>query len=504
MNIRIIFYIIGWIMECEAGLFMLPCVTALYYHERQGLAFLLVAAVEAVMGFFLVRKKPKQTTFYAKEGFITVALCWIILSIFGAAPFVITKEIPNVFNALFETVSGFTTTGASILLKVEDLSRTSLMWRSFTHWIGGMGVLVFILAILPISGGSSVYLLRAESPGPVVGKLTPKIRQTALILYAIYFAMTVILIVLLKIGGMSGFDSVTLSFGTAGTGGFGVRGTSIQSYSHFCKIVIAIFMMLFGINFNIYYFILMGRIKEALKSEELHWYLAIMAISTIFITMNILYRYHNVGMALTDAYFQVSSVMTTTGYATTDFNLWPQQSKTILVMIMFIGGCAGSTGGGIKVSRIVMLLKTIPKEIGYYIHPHSVRKLHFEGRAIEHETVRSVSVYLAIYVMIFAFSMLVLSFDKVDMVSSFTAVTATFNNIGPGLELVGPWGNYAFFSPISKLVLIFDMLAGRLELMPLLLLLSPSIWKETIDNHKKKRRKRKELEEQEHIKHWRG
>ena len=503
MNIKIIIYIIGWIMECEAMLFMLPCATSIFYHERQGLAYLIVAFVECIFGFLLIRKKPTQTKFYAKEGFITVALCWIVLSIFGAAPFVITREIPNVFNALFETVSGFTTTGASILLEVEALSRTSLMWRSFTHWIGGMGVLVFILAILPISGGSSVYLLRAESPGPVVGKLTPKIRQTAIVLYSIYFAMTVTLIILLKIGGMSGFESVTLSFGTAGTGGFGVKSTSIQSYSQFCKIVIAIFMMLFGVNFNIYYFILLRKIKDALKSEELHWYLAIMAFSTLFITLNIMYRYHHIGMALTDAYFQVSSIMTTTGYATTDFNLWPQQSKTILVTIMFIGGCAGSTGGGIKVSRIVMLLKTIPKEIGYYIHPHSVRKLHFEGRAIEHETVRSVSVYLAIYVMIFAISMLILSFDKVDMVSSFTAVTATFNNIGPGLELVGPWGNYAFFSPVSKLILMFDMLAGRLELMPLLLLLSPSIWKESIDNGKKRRARKKELA-QHKTPHWRG
>ena len=503
MNIRIIVYIIGWIMECEAFLFLLPIVTSLYYREHQGVAFLIVAVIEALIGFFMIRKKPSHTKFYAKEGFITVALCWIVLSIFGAAPFVITREIPNVFNALFETVSGFTTTGASILLDIEALSRTSLMWRSFTHWIGGMGVLVFILAILPISGGSSVYLLRAESPGPVVGKLTPKIRQTALILYAIYFTLTVTLIILLKIGGMSGFESITLSFGTAGTGGFGVKSTSIQSYSMFCKMTIAVFMMLFGINFNIYYFILLKKIKDALKSEELHWYLAIMAFSTLFITMNIMYRYHNVGLAFSDAYFQVSSIMTTTGYATTDFNLWPQQSKTILVTIMFIGGCAGSTGGGIKVSRIVMLLKTIPKEIGYYIHPHSVRKLHFEGRAIEHETVRSVSVYLAIYVMIFAISMLILSFDKVDMVSSFTAVTATFNNIGPGLELVGPWGNYAFFSPVSKIILMFDMLAGRLELMPLLLLFSPSIWKETVSNHKKRKMKKKELEEREHSSRWR-
>ncbi len=492
MNTAIIRYIVGWIMEAEAVLMLLPCATSIWYHERQGWAYLIVLVVEAIAGFLLIRKKPKVTTFYAKEGFITVALCWIALSIFGAAPFVITREIPNVIDAIFETVSGFTTTGSSILTDVEALSLTSLMWRSFTHWVGGMGVLVFVLAILPLSGGSSVYLLRAESPGPSVGKLTPKIRQTAITLYAIYTGMTLILIALLKIGGMSFFEAITLSFGTAGTGGFGVKSTSIQSYSFFCKNTIAVFMMLFGINFNLYYLILLKKVKAALKSEELHWYLIIMFASTIFVGLNIMYRYHSIVHAFSDAYFQVSTVMTTTGYATTDFNLWPQQSKTILVMLMFIGGCAGSTGGGIKVSRIVMLLKTIPKELGYYIHPHSVRKLHFEGRAIEHETVRSVSVYLAIYVMVFFISMFLLSFDMVDMVSSFTAVAATLNNIGPGLELVGPWGNYAFFSPFSKLVLIFDMLAGRLELMPLLLLFTPSIWKETINNARRRKLWKKE------------
>ena len=494
MNIAIIRYIIGWIMSCEAVLMLLPVATSVYYHEKQGLAYVIVLVIEGILGFLLIRKKPKTTTFYAKEGFIAVALCWLVLSIFGAAPFVITREIPKVIDALFETVSGFTTTGSSILTAVEPLSRTSLMWRSFTHWIGGMGILVFILAILPISGGSSVYLLRAESPGPVVGKLTPKIRQTAIMLYAIYFTMTVILIILLKCGGMSFFESITLSFGTAGTGGFGVKSTSIQTYPMFCKMSIAVFMMLFGINFNLYYLILLKKFKTAIKSEELRWYLSIIIFSTIFIMLNIMYRYHRLGLAFADAYFQVSSIMTTTGYATTDFNLWPQQSKTILVMLMFIGGCAGSTGGGIKVSRIVMLLKTIPKEIGYYLHPHSVRKLHFEGKAMEHETVRSVSVYLAIYVMIFSISVFLLSFDMVDMVSSFTSVAATLNNIGPGLELVGPWGNYSFYSPFSKLVLIFDMLAGRLELLPFLFLFSPSIWKETVNNRRRRKRIRREKE----------
>ena len=489
MNVQIIVYIVGWVMRLEAIMFLLPCITALYYHEDHGFAYLAVGLIEGAIGYYLARKKPAKNTFYAKEGFVSVAWCWLALSFFGCLPFIITGEIPSLVDALFETVSGFTTTGASILNDVEALSLTSLMWRSFTHWIGGMGILVFMLAILPSSGGSSMYLLRAESPGPVVGKLAPKMRTTAITLYAIYFAMTLLEIIILMCAGMPGFDSITISFGTAGTGGFGVRQTSCQSYSMFCRNVIAVFMMLFGVNFSIYHLILLRRVKEAVKSEEVRWYLLIMLFATLFITLNIMYRYHHLGMAISDAFFQVSSIMTTTGFATTDFNLWPQQSKTILVMLMFVGACAGSTGGGMKVSRIVMLLKTIPKEIGYYIHPRSVRKIHFEGKPIDHETVRSVSVYLAIFVIIFALSMLVLSFDKIDMVSSFTAVAATINNIGPGLELVGPYGGYSFMSPVSKLVLIFDMLAGRLELMPLLLMFTPSIWKELAGRAVKRRRR---------------
>ena len=490
MNIRIIVYIVGWVMRIEALLMALPVVTSLYYHEDHGFAYAAVAIVEGVLGYYMARKRPAKNTFYAKEGFVSVAWCWLALSFFGCLPFIITGEIPNLVDALFETVSGFTTTGASILPEVEALSLTSLMWRSFTHWIGGMGILVFMLAILPsTSGGSSMHLLKAESPGPVVGKLAPKMRTTAITLYGIYFALTVIEIIILMCAGMPGFDSITLSFGTAGTGGFGVKSSSIQTYSLFCKNTIAVFMMLFGVNFSVYHLILLKRVKEAVKSEEVRWYLGIMFGATLFITLNIMYRYHNIGLAISDAFFQVSSIMTTTGFATTDFNLWPQQSKTILVTIMFIGACAGSTGGGMKVSRIVILLKTIPKEIGYYLHPHSVRKVHFEGRAIDHETLRSVSTYLAIFVIIFAFSMLILSFDKIDMVSSFTAVAATINNIGPGLELVGPYGGYGFMSPVSKLVLIFDMLAGRLELMPLLIMFTPSLWREVGSRMIRKRRR---------------
>ncbi len=479
MNISIIVYIVGWIMNFEAVMLLVPFATSLYYHEYpQGLAYLAVLLVEGGLGVLLTHRKPKKTNFYAKEGYIAVGLCWIVLSVFGAFPFVFSGDIPSPINALFETVSGFTTTGASILTKIEEMSHTSLMWRSFTHWVGGMGVLVFVLIILPLSGGSSMYLLRAESPGPSVGKLRPKMRTTALVLYSIYFVMTLLEIMLLLFGGMGGFEALTISFGTAGTGGFAVTSMSIQPYSQYCRIVIAVFMMLFGVNFNIYYLFLLRKFKEAFKSEELRWYLAIMATATLLITGSILSRYRNIGLALSDAFFQVSSIMTTTGYATTDFNLWPEQAKTILVLLMFIGASAGSTGGGIKISRIAILIKSIPRELGYYLHPHSVRKIKFEGKPIDHETSRAISVYIVIYVLIFSISVLILSFDAAGMVTSFTAVAATINNIGPGLELVGPYGGYGFFSPLSKLVLIFDMLAGRLELIPLLLLFCPSVWKD--------------------------
>lgn len=480
MNISIVLYILGWIMSFEAIMMLVPCLTALYFQEVQGFSYLFVMIIEGAIGYSLIRKKPTKTRFYTKEGFVAVSLCWIVMSFFGALPFVFSGEIPSLIDAMFETVSGFTTTGASILSDVESLSNTNLMWRSFTHWVGGMGILVFVLMILPLSGGSSMHLLRAESPGPSVGKLTPKIRTTAFVLYGIYFVMTVIQILLLLAGDMPLFDALTLSFGTAGTGGFSIKNAGIQPYSVYCKSIIAVFMMLFGINFNVYYLMLHRKFKAAFHSEEVRWYLFIILLATGFVAINILSRYDShPGLAVLDAYFHVSSIITTTGYATTDFNLWPQQSKTILVLLMFIGACAGSTGGGMKVSRIVMLFKTIPKELGYYLHPHSVRKISFEGKTIEHETVRSISVYLTVYFIMFAISQLLLCFDQVDMVSSFTAVASAINNIGPGLELVGPYGNFGFFSPISKLVLIFDMLAGRLELIPILLLFSRETWKST-------------------------
>ena len=477
MNILIVVYIIGWIMCLEAVLLLIPLMTAVYYQESVGFIYLGVIVVEALIGLLIIRKKPKHTTFYAKEGCVAVALSWLVMSVFGAVPFVLTGEIPSPIDALFESVSGFTTTGASILTDIEALSHTSLMWRSLTHWIGGMGMLVFILAVIPLSGGSGVYLLKAESPGPSVSKLKPKTRTSVVILYAIYTGLTLMECLLLLCGNVGGFEAITISFGTAGTGGFAVLNTSLQSYSLYCRTVVTIFMMLFGVNFNIYFLIAVGRVRDALRSEELHCYLLIMLISAAFVFFNIVRTYDNVVSALSDACFQVASIMTTTGFATADFNEWSMQARLILVLLMFCGASAGSTGGGLKVSRLIILIKTIPKEIGYYLHPHSVRKVHFEGKTLDHETVRSVSVYLALFVVVFTVSLFLLSFDDVDLVSAFTAVAATINNIGPGLEMVGPTCNYAFFSVASKIVLIFDMLAGRLELIPVLMLFTPTVWK---------------------------
>ncbi len=395
----------------------------------------------------------------------------------GGLPFLFSGCITNPIDALFETVSGFTTTGASILPSVEELPKSILFWRSFTHWIGGMGVLVFLLTLLPMTGGFHMNIMKAESPGPSVSRLVPKVRSTAKILYGIYIGMTILEIVLLLIGRMPLFDALTLSFGTAGTGGFGIRNDSVASYSVYHQVVITIFMILFGINFNAYFFILLGKAKQAFQIEEVKGYLLIIGAAILVITVNIWHLYENVAVAFQQAAFQVASIITTTGYATTNFDLWPQVSRTILVMLMFVGACAGSTGGGIKVSRFLILVKTVRKELLQYAHPKSVKKIKMDGKSIEHEVVRSTNVFMITYVLIFAFSVLLLAFDNLDLVTNFTAVAATLNNIGPGLELVGPSANFSIFSNGDKLVLIFDMLAGRLELFPLLLLFTRDTWR---------------------------
>lgn len=479
MNYRMIGYMLGWVC-CFEGMFMsLPLLVALIYGEkRQGISFLAVMMVCGLIGAAAVTKKPKKRAMYAREGLVTVALSWILLSALGALPFVLSGDIPSYVDALFETVSGFTTTGSSILTEVEKMSYSCLFWRSFTHWVGGMGVLVFILAILPAkSSSASMHIMRAESPGPSVSKLVPRLRTTAMILYAIYLGMTMLQILFLLLGGMDLFDALTISFGTAGTGGFGVKNDSMASFSPYLQGGVTVFMIAFGVNFNVYYLLLKKRWKQALLSTEVWVYLGIILASVAVISINVLPLFPNVFEAVHHSFFQVGSIITTTGFATVDFNEWPVLAKTILVLLMFVGACAGSTGGGIKVSRVVILLKGMRKEIGMMCHPRGIKKVKMDGRVLEHETVRSVNAFIAIYIVIFVASLLVISIEDKDMVTNFTAVATALNNVGPGLGLVGPAGNFSEFTNASKLVLAFDMLAGRLELLPMLMLLVPSTWK---------------------------
>ena len=477
MNGAMILYILGQVLRIE-GLLMLPSfLVGLIYGESQGWTFLVWGLACVGIGTLITLKKPQNTMIYLKEGCVSTALCWIVLSVFGAVPFVLTGEIPRFIDAMFETVSGFTTTGSSILTDVEAMSHPSLFWRSFTHWIGGMGVLVFLLAVLPMAGGSQFQLMKAESPGPSVGKLVPKVGATARILYIIYFVMTVVTIVLLMIGGMEPFDAVTIGFGTAGTGGFGVRADSCASYSTFCIWVITIFMLLFGVNFNFYYYLVLRRVRDAFRIEEVRWYVIIVLAATAVCIVPLLGELGTFD-ALTHAAFQVATIITTTGYATMDFDLWHSAARTVLVLLMFCGACAGSTGGGIKVSRIIVFFKSAVKEISSYIHPRSVKRVKVEGRPVEHEVIRSINVYLTAYVLIFAASVFLISLENKDLVTTFTSVAATINNIGPGLSLVGPTASFAHMTDLSKLTLIFDMLAGRLELFPMLILFHPTIWKQ--------------------------
>ncbi len=477
MNYSIILFIIGWILKFQAVFMVLPGITAVIYQESSGFAFLISMAVCLLIGIPLTLKKPGNKVFYTKEGFITVALSWIALSITGALPFVISRCIPHPIDAIFETVSGFTTTGASILSDVEALPHCMLLWRSFTHWIGGMGVLVFLLCLLPLTGGYHMSLMRAESPGPSVSKLAPKVQSTAKILYAIYFGLTITEIIFLLAGGMPLFDTICTAFGTAGTGGFGIKNNSIGGYSIYLQAIVTVFMILFGVNFSVYYLLLTRRFVQALKLEELRYYLGIIILAAAVITFNIKDMFSGIGMAFHHAAFQVATIITTTGFATTDFNQWPEVSRIILIMLMFIGACAGSTGGGIKVSRFLILIKSLRKELHLYLHPNAVKKIKMDGKTIAHEVVRSTNIFMSAYILIFAISVLIVGMNNFDLTTNFTAVAATLNNIGPGLELVGPTGNFDMFSYGSKLVLIFDMLAGRLEIFPLLLLFVRDSWK---------------------------
>ena len=469
-------YVLGRILLTEAALMVLPLLVAVLYGEA-AMPFLVPIAALAVTGLLLGVRKPKRTAMYAREGFVVVSLAWTVMSAYGALPFVLSGDIPHFVDAFFETVSGFTTTGATILTAVEPLTRGGLFWRSLTHWVGGMGVLVFVMAILPMTDGHGMHLMRAEVPGPTVGKLVSRMSDTAKILYSIYFVMTIVLIVLLLAGGMPLFDSCIHAFGTAGTGGFSSRNLSVGAYnSVYIDIVLGIGMLVFGVNFNLYYFLLIRRFRDVFSSEELKAYLVIVAVATLAITANITHMYDSVWTGLRHAFFQVATIITTTGYATTDFNLWPTFSKSILILLMFIGGCAGSTAGGLKVGRILILGKASIADMRKMLHPNAIATVRFEGKPQSDQTVRSAYQYITVYLLVFAASFLLLSLEGLDMVTTSTALITCINNVGPGLELVGPMGNFSVFSYASKLLLSFDMLIGRLEIFPILLMFAPSTW----------------------------
>lgn len=485
MNFGFITYIIGWILNFQGLFLLVPCIVSMAYNEKSGFAFVISSLISLTVGMLFTRKKPTNKSFYAKEGFITVALGWIALSVSGALPFLISGEIPNVFNALFESISGYTTTGATILSDVESLSKGILFWRSFTHWIGGMGVLVFVLCILPLADGNNMHLMRAESPGPSVGKLVPKMRSTAMILYGIYAALTVVEGILLLFGGMSLFDAVTTSLATAGTGGFGIKNNSMADYSMYIQNVVAVFMFIFGVNFNIYFLMLVRKPKEILQSEELKTYLGIVLVATVVIALNISGSLSSIWVALQQAFFQVTAIITTTGFSTVDFNHWPELSKFILVGLMFMGGCAGSTSGGIKISRIIIAWKNLKNEISSFVHPKRVQVIRLEGRKVGNDVVKSVNAYFVLYALLFIGSMFLICIENGSFETNFTAIAATLNNVGPGLAGVGPMENFGGFSPLSKCVFMFGMLAGRLELIPMIILFSPWVWKNKRSNKKK-------------------
>lgn len=477
MNYSMIIFILGHLLRYEALFLLLPTVTGFIYGEEETVAFLGIAFLAFVIGTILSLKIPKSKQLYPRDGSVTVALGWIVLSIFGALPFTICGDIPFYVDALFETISGFTTTGASVLPDVEALSHASIMWRSFTHWVGGMGVFVFILSLLPMIGGSTMQLMKAESPGPSVDKFVPKVKDTAKLLYSIYIVITAIQVVVLLLAKMPLFDTLTLTFGTVGTGGFGLKNDSLAGYTSLQQNIITFFMIASGVNYSAYFLIISKNFKDAFKMEEVRWYLGIILVAVAIITANTFSLYSGIGETLKHAFFQVASIITTTGYSTVDFDLWPELSKTVLVLLMIIGACAGSTGGGFKVSRILILMKTIKKELSLMMHPREVKKIRLDGHVIKHEVIRSANVFTIIYFIIFFITTLLISVDNMDFTTNFTAVAATLNNIGPGLAKVGPTCNFGSYSIFSKFILMFNMLAGRLELFPLILIIMPGTWK---------------------------
>ncbi len=458
-------------------------VGAIYGEEKACIGFLMIAALTFILGFVLSFRKPKDQTFYAKEAFVSVPLSWVFMSLFGCIPFVIGGDIPRFVDAFFEMVSGFTTTGSSILTGLAGISHATVFWRSFSHWIGGMGMLVFILSVLPLTGGATMHLMRAESPGPQVEKIVPKVKDTSTMLYIIYTAMTALEMIILIVGRTPVFDAITISLGTAGTGGFAINDTGITQ--PFAQYVVSIFMILFGVNFNVYVLIIRKHLKQAFRVEEVRWYLLIISVAVCAITLNTLQLFPTVEETFRHALFQVGSIITTTGYSTFDFSkFYPQFSQMILLFLMFMGACAGSTGGGIKVSRVTIMFKTVRDELARIIHPRAVKKVRAEGKAVEHTVLRSINIFLLAFIGVFSLSLLIIAFfDNKDFTTNFTAVTATINNIGPGLGEVGPCGNFSEFSDISKLVFCFDMLAGRLEILPFLVLINPKTWSHHLRNH---------------------
>lgn len=477
MNRRMVLYMVGTVVKIEAALLVLPLIVSLIYKESCSVDFLISIGVALVSGFALTLiSRPGSKVIYAKEGFVIVSLAWIALSAIGALPFYISGEIPSYIDAFFETVSGFTTTGASIVNDVEAMSKGILFWRSFTHWVGGMGVLVFVMAVVPGVSDRSIHILRAEAPGPVVGKLVPKMKETARILYIIYIAITVILFFFLLAGKMSLYDSIVHALATAGTGGYGIKADSIGSYSPYIQWVLTIFMLIFGVNFNLYYLILMKKIKPVLRNEELIVYVVLIVASITAITLNVMPLFDGMGESIRHSAFQVAAIITTTGYSTVDFNQWPTFSKTILLLLMFVGGCAGSTAGGFKLSRVILLMKNIKRELQKLLHPRAVSVIRMDGKRVGEATMSSLGSYLAIYVLFFCLFVFILGFENFDLETNISVVASAFNNIGPAFGAAGPASNYAMFSPFSKIVLSFAMLFGRLEVFPLILTFSPSTW----------------------------
>ena len=478
MNFAIVRYLIGWMLGIESIFLLLPALTAVIYGEAELPAYLTAAAISLAGAALLCHRKPKNTRFYAREGYVTVALCWLVLAVIGALPFVLSREIPFFIDALFETVSGFTTTGATILGDVEALSHASMLWRCLTHWVGGMGVLVFMLIVLPLAGGQTIFLMRAESPGPAVSKMSPHMRDTATILYAIYFGLTVLQMILLLIGGMPFFDAICVSLGTAGTGGFGNWNDSIAHYnSAYLQNVITVFMILFGINFSAYFLILTRKFRQAFRIEEIRVYLGVIFVFAGLIAFNVRPMFGSLRESFHHALFQVASIITTTGFSTVDFDQWPTFSRALLVLLMFIGACAGSTGGGIKIVRIVIGAKLARRGVQRAIHPQQVKCVHIDGEPLDEDTCSSVSAFLLVYALLFVLLLVLLALEGLDFITTFSAAASCFNNVGPGMELVGPMSNYTCFSSFGKVLLAFSMLFGRLELYPMLLLFIPAAWR---------------------------